>query len=199
MLVIDTSAACRHLHSKARNPRTGSQRLGCTILAGRGFFMRVLTRRLRAHHPADIVVDNCAICRNHIMDLCTLQLDSCFHTFVAFKAGACVRARAWAVGRCKARTILLPLEQALVLVQPVLRAVHTAAVSMCCVHRAAASRQSRVHWQHTLHNTAILANSSCNPCHTIMHKEEQSTHDSAKTTHLRGLLACYIRLDEEIT
>jgi hypothetical protein len=33
-------------------------------------------------HVADIVVDNCAICRNHIMDLCTLLLNTsllCFN------------------------------------------------------------------------------------------------------------------------
>lgn len=42
-----------------------------------GHHLRSLQWNAVALWAWDIVVDNCAICRNHIMDLCTLYLSGC--------------------------------------------------------------------------------------------------------------------------
>ena len=46
----------------------------CRRFVGVGFFPSYVQILIRG---VDIVVDNCAICRNHIMDLCT-ELMGCF-------------------------------------------------------------------------------------------------------------------------
>lgn len=46
----------------------------CCCVVGVGYVLFGLFEDLIAYSAIDIVVDNCAICRNHIMDLCMFIL-----------------------------------------------------------------------------------------------------------------------------
>jgi hypothetical protein len=57
------------------SPSIDSPSVECSISLGMGYAAYPRTRIKYSIMSPDIVVDNCAICRNHIMDLCASSID----------------------------------------------------------------------------------------------------------------------------